>query len=188
MNEIRTFIAVELSDEAKAELSRIQSVFQKNPDNIKWVKPDNIHLTLKFLGNIQENKSEEIENVLKKAVLGIAPFEIVLHGLGVFPGENVPRVLWVGIKDGAKQLTDIADKIETLLAEKGFPKEKRNFSAHLTLGRIKHIKNRTLFKNLLNSVIVKQVSVHVGRIVLFKSKLSSEGALHEVLQVINLTK
>ncbi|MBU0682811.1 MAG: RNA 2',3'-cyclic phosphodiesterase [Candidatus Omnitrophota bacterium] len=187
VNEIRVFIAVELSDEAKAELRRLHSIFQEKPENIKWVKPKNIHLTLKFLGNISESRLLEVKSVIKSAVLGITPFEIVLDGLGVFPGENAPRVLWVGIKEGSRQIADIAEKIESLLAEKSFPKEKRNFRAHLTLGRIKHIKNRILFKDFLHSVTVKPVSVDVSRIVLFKSKLSTKETVYEVLQVFNLT-
>ncbi|HAX62290.1 MAG TPA: RNA 2',3'-cyclic phosphodiesterase, partial [Elusimicrobia bacterium] len=139
---MRLFIAVNIRAETKDKIAGIQSVFKKNCDGIKWTSPENLHLTLKFLGEVDDNKKDLISEKLRQAVIGIKKFEIDFEKIGVFPDETSPRVLWLGAGTGKTELENLAQKVESLLmstAELDFEKEKRPFSAHLTLGRFKSL-------------------------------------------------
>jgi 2'-5' RNA ligase len=181
MNKIRAFIALELSEEARAELLRIEEVLEKAEANVKWVKPESIHLTLKFLGYIQEEKVSSIEKRLGKIASEASPFDIALENIGVFPGWKNARVIWIGLGEGAESVKTLADRVEEAMAEEGFEKEKRSFKSHLTIGRVKSPKNKEKLEKEALSVNVKPASSHISRIVLFKSTLTPKGAIYTPL-------
>lgn len=138
---MRTFIAINLSPEIKKALSLLIDELDKGHKNIRWVRQEGMHLTLKFLGEIGKEKVPEIENVLKMISKKYDPFSLKFKGTGSFPpGMKNPRVLWVGIEE-EETLAALQVHLEGELEKLGFPSERRKFHAHLTLGRVKSLFN-----------------------------------------------
>ncbi|MBL7156718.1 MAG: RNA 2',3'-cyclic phosphodiesterase [Candidatus Omnitrophica bacterium] len=184
---MRTFIALELSDEIKEEFSRLEEKLKTAEADVKWVKPHNIHLTLKFLGDVEESKIGQIKNVLDGISAQNNSFEISLFKLGAFPNLNQLRVLWVGLEKGFSEAEKIANSIEDNLEKIGFPKEKRPFSAHFTLGRVKSGKNKNQLKELISSLEVRPKSCVIKHITLFQSTLTPKGPIYASLHRAKLT-
>ncbi len=185
--KIRSFIALELSDEVLEELERIEAILKEAGADVKWVKPGSIHLTLKFLGNITEEQIPRITERLKEIAFAVPPFDMALDGIGVFPKWSYAKVLWVGAGKGADTVGDLAAQVEEAMAEEGFEKEDRPFSAHLTLGRIRTSKNKGKLRELAGSVDVRPAVSHISRIVLFRSDLSPKGAVYTYLSTAELS-
>ncbi|MGE4357788.1 MAG: RNA 2',3'-cyclic phosphodiesterase [Candidatus Omnitrophota bacterium] len=177
---IRTFIAIEISESLREEFSQLQNELRKSEADVKWVEPKNMHLTLKFLGNTEEKKIEEIERTLRIISDQTKPFAVTFQGLGAFPKLDFPRVIWVGIEKGKEELTQLANKIEKNLISIGFASEKKPYSAHLTLGRVRSFKN----KEKLNKIIKEKLSFQpknslaVNKISFLKSELTPAGPLY----------
>jgi RNA 2',3'-cyclic 3'-phosphodiesterase len=135
--EIRTFIAIELPEKVKTALTSIQRDLKEPGQNfIKWVSPDSIHLTLKFLGNVNIDKVDEIKIAIEEARHRQKPFTIQISEVGAFPNMKNPRVLWVGIAGNIGELIELQKRLDDKLEAVGFTKEKRAFSPHLTLARV----------------------------------------------------
>ena len=136
--KIRVFIGIELSNEVRRKVQEIQSELKPLiRAKVSWAKPENIHITLKFLGEVNVNKIDSIKEELKKVSKMYSLFEMSFRGIGAFPNFRRPRVIWVGVDLGFEFLTQIAKAIEKAMKKFGFPSEGRNFTPHLTLGRIK---------------------------------------------------
>jgi RNA 2',3'-cyclic 3'-phosphodiesterase len=178
---MRTFIALELSQEVRAELSRLEAEIKKAEADVKWVVPENIHLTLKFLGDVDEDKIGRIKETLDGISSGIKSFEISLFKLGGFPNLNYPRVIWVGIDKGCSEVEKIAALVEAKLAELSFEKEDRPFSAHLTIGRVKSGKNKIALKEAISSLSARPASCLISHITLFQSTLTPHGPIYTAL-------
>ncbi len=135
---VRCFLAINLSPETKDFLSEtiehFRPLFRKR---VRWVKPENCHLTLKFLGEIQEEKLASIEKKARDVAKNFSPFELSLSATGVFPNPKFPRVLWLGLKGDLPVLKSLQANIEDSLSTIGFEPEKRPFSPHVTIGRVK---------------------------------------------------
>ena len=135
---MRTFIAIELSEEIKATLAQVQSHLKYSGADVKWVEPTNIHLTMKFLGEIDEKTRENVQSILDEIAKTTKPFEISLKDVGAFPKIEFPRIIWVGLGKGAKESTELANNIDVALStEIGFDKDTRDFVSHLTIGRVR---------------------------------------------------
>ncbi len=136
---IRCFVAVELPDELKARIAEETAFLKKSRADVKWVPPENLHLTLKFLGQVPEERVPELAGLLKEAVRGTEkPFEVAVEGAGVFPGPGSPRVFWVGIRDPHMLLAGLARRVDEELLKAGYgQQEKGAFVPHLTLGRLR---------------------------------------------------
>jgi len=179
---MRTFIAIKIPDIVKSELIQITDKLKSSRADLKWVKPEGIHLTLKFLGNIDEQKATEVKEVLNKVVKAEVPFEIRLEGLGAFPKPASPRVIWAGVKEGAQNTINLAKNLEEQLEKIGFEKERRSFHPHLTLGRLRSPQNKGKLSNLLESTKFKSSSIiKVARLNLIQSTLTPTGAIYTVL-------
>lgn len=178
---MRTFIALELSEEIKEELGRLQDELKAADAEVKWVKPQNIHLTLKFIGNAEESKIEEIKKILESISSQNHPFEISLFRPGAFPELNRPRVIWVGIDKGCAEVEKIAKIVSDELEKTGFPKEERPFSAHLTLGRVKSGRNKARLKEKILSLETRPTSSAINHITFFRSTLTPSGAIYTAL-------
>lgn len=185
---MRTFIAIELDKEIKKALSKIQDELKTTQADVKWVEPENIHLTLKFLGEIEENKIPRISQILKDISSQTKAFMIALSELGAFGGLKYPRVVWIGIREGKTELSKLAGLIEDSLAQLKFPKEKRGFSAHFTLGRFRSGKNKDILCQKLNTTQVPELRQEIRSIILFKSILTSKGPLYEKISEENFKK
>src|SRR3990167_10081867 len=131
---IRTFIAIELPAKIIGGLKEIQDELKDGTNKVTWVKPENIHLTIKFLGDIEADKIDSIAGLLKSAAAKNRSFDISVKGVGGFPTIDNPRVLWVGIEEGNVNLSALYNNIEDALSAIGFEKEERPFKPHLTLG------------------------------------------------------
>ena len=184
---MRTFIALDLSDSMKKELTRLQEELKKAGSDVKWVNPLNIHLTLKFLGNVEESKIDEIKAILDGISQKNNAYELSLFNLGSFPSLNQLRVLWAGIDKGCSETEKIAEEIENGLEKIGFPKETRPFSAHLTIGRVRSGKNKAKLKEIITSLQVNPETCQIKSVTLYQSKLTPKGPIYTPLHVANLT-
>jgi len=133
---IRTFIAIELPENIHNKLQKLQDDLRASMPDVRWTKPTNIHLTLKFLGDVEASRIDRIGEILKGIARNYSPFEMNLAGIGAFPNSRKPSIIWTGVEKGAGQLIEIAKNIESAMEKIGFPKEKRPFKPHLTVGRI----------------------------------------------------
>lgn len=187
MEKVRTFIAIKLTPEIISNISGVQEELKKSVIEVKWVKPENIHLTLKFLGHITPEELEKVKLATRETLKPFAPFEVSVSGLGAFPKIEYPRVIWVGIDKGKKELTKIASRIEENLAKIGFAKEKRGFSPHLTLGRVKSPKGRKRSIETFTKLKASNLgSMRVTKISIMKSELRPLGPVYTSLEEIDL--
>jgi 2'-5' RNA ligase len=187
---MRTFIAIELPENIKTTLSRLQDKLKQCGADVKWVEPHNIHLTLKFLGEIEDSKLEKINQIIKDTAENKLKFEITLAGLGVFPNINHPKIIWVGIKNGDNETKLIAEELEEKLQRLNIPKEERQFSGHITIGRIKSWLNKDKLigglSTLRDDLPKEKISFIADKITLFKSSLKPNGPIYEVLKEVTL--
>ena len=152
---------------------------------MKWVKPENIHLTLKFLGEVTDEHIDKVKEALDRIAAGLKPFDISLSNLGAFPKLDFAKVVWVGIEKGKQATEDIAGKIEIELEKLGFAKEGREFSAHLTIGRVRSGKNKEELKKQVLSAHSSELIAHsqqpVNTIILYQSTLTPRGPIYTAL-------
>lgn len=184
----RLFIAIELPDDIIKKLEDLQEQIKKGcKAKVSWSNPENIHLTLKFLGNVKEDVIDKIKSCIENACSGMNQFMLEALGVGCFPNPNNPRVIWVGIKTYNNFLDSVYERLETGLNNIGFEKEKRRFQPHLTLGRIRHIdKDAGLKTSVDKSKDFAIGEFMVKSIILFKSELNPEGAVYTKLFEYNL--
>ncbi|MCX7719912.1 MAG: RNA 2',3'-cyclic phosphodiesterase [Dictyoglomus thermophilum] len=180
----RLFIAIELEDSIKDHILSFQKELKNSVlGDVKWVERENFHLTIKFLGETPENLIDDIKGILDETSYYFEPFYISLEGFGAFPSLKSPRVLWIGIEEGLGGLEKVFDFIEKRLVKKGFRKEDRPFSPHLTLGRVKDRDVR-----ILKDLLFDKEVVLVSSITLFESKLTPEGPIYTPIYRVNLGK
>jgi len=185
---IRSFISINLPDEIKKRLSEIISDLKKHDADIKWVSPDSIHLTLKFLGNIEASIAATIIEKLQKKIASYEPFYIKIAGVGCFPSEKRPRVIWVGI-EGPDTIRRLQTDIETEMSGLGFEPEDRPFSPHLTIGRVRSMRGMAGVMNRFRDFSNADLgSMEVSGIHLMKSDLKPSGAIYSVLGDIQFNK
>lgn len=186
MERLRIFFAIELPREVKGELSRLQAELKSPNLSAKWVSPENIHLTIKFLGSVDSGKIAEIKRSLKQCLKDEKNFSFRLNGLGVFPSSSRPRVVWVGVEEEDEKLKRIAEKIEAALEEIGFPREKRKFSAHVTLARIKREENPGELKRKMEGKGYSSHPIRISKIAIMKSDLTPKGPIYTKLNEVRL--
>lgn len=179
---MRTFIAIDLSPEIKKTLSLLIEELDKGNRNIRWVRQEGMHLTLKFLGEIGRERIQEIENVLKRISRKYEPLVLKFKGTGSFPpGKKNPRVLWVGIEEG-EILSALQAHLEEELEKLGFPRELRKFHPHLTLGRVKSFFNLRETLSLFEKYRERDFGeMKAEKITFFQSILKPTGAEYSVL-------
>jgi 2'-5' RNA ligase len=184
---LRTFIAIELDQPLRIALRQIQDRFKRQAPagSVKWVAPDGIHLTLKFLGDTPQSRLPEIEDALRTACTGFAPFEVTVEGRGCFPNTRRPRVVWVAVRDRGQMLVRLQAAVEKHVAALGWPPEARAFSPHLTLGRVaRGADSRTAAAvgQVVEKSVVEQIGVQrVTGVSLIRSDLRPTGAVYTPL-------
>jgi 2'-5' RNA ligase len=180
--KIRTFIAIRLPDTVLHAMGKTQEALKRHHFSIRWVRPQGIHLTLKFLGDIEEKDVALVGAAMVKACSGIQPFTLRGQGTGVFPNVKRPRVVWAGVTGDVPMLLDLQKCLEDALAEIGFARENRRFKGHLTLGRVKGRLDSGHFGKVLSELdAFTTESFEVNRLILYKSTLRPQGALYERL-------
>ncbi|HJX69951.1 MAG TPA: RNA 2',3'-cyclic phosphodiesterase [Dehalococcoidia bacterium] len=191
MEQIRSFIAIELPSEIKAELVSLEERLKAGRYLfVKWVDPESIHLTLKFLGNIAQTTVPEIIEAVARVAQPISPFHLQIGGLGAFPNWRRPQVVWVGVGGEVEKLAVLQRGIDSALSPLGFPPESRSFSPHLTLGRFRERvlpKERQSFAQWACSVKFEaSLSFEVNALSLMKSQLTPSGAIYSQLAAMRL--
>ncbi|MBI3930625.1 MAG: RNA 2',3'-cyclic phosphodiesterase [Chloroflexi bacterium] len=192
MEQIRSFIAIELPDELKLELDRLETRLKSaKPSGVKWVDPDSIHLTLKFLGNIAIDRTAEITRAIEEAARVVTPFHLEVKDLGVFPNLKRVRVAWVGISGEVDKLIQLQQGIESNLTSLGFAPESRPFTSHLTLARLGNqasLDERQKFGQLIASTRFEGGAINVDAISLMRSQLTRAGAIYSRISSVGLKK
>jgi 2'-5' RNA ligase len=185
---LRAFVALILPEEIVDYLVRIQRSLKSKGVSIGWVRPENLHLTIKFLGDMPESDVPRAADALQKAVDGMPAFELTVQGMGVFPGIKRPRVLWVGLGGAPHLLKQLHGRLEAALEPMGVMPDKRGFTAHLTLGRIrKRIDPNRLLTVMVDAGGFAPKSFFAQRLALFKSDLQPRGAIYTPLSEVVLT-
>jgi 2'-5' RNA ligase len=183
---IRTFIAVELTDLVREQIFRLEQPLRKEGAKVGWVKPENLHLTLKFLGDVQATRIDDVVEATQEAVQGKKPFILCFSGLGVFPNLKRPRVVWIGIERGTDSLGKIQRELEERLFQRGFPREEREFSPHLTIGRVKSQRGIGGLVSKLEKTEFESEKIEVEQVVVVRSDLRPTGAVYTPLGICRL--
>ena len=186
---IRSFIAFELPAAVTSLLDNVQQELKALRLTARWVRPQNIHLTLKFLGNINSGDIESIGQAMADAAGDCATFTLTVGGIGFFPGIKRPRVIWVGLGGATDALRNFQRNLENRLATIGFPSEKRPFKAHLTLARIRQAVNPNILGQTIQDYSdLGNLKFSVDRIILFQSDLKPSGSVYSQLKLVELGK
>lgn len=190
-DDLRLFVAIELPGEVRTALNDLQHELQRQPglNALRWVRPEGIHITLKFLGERPADHRMPIDVAVQNAVAGIPPFDLRLGRLGTF-GDNAPRVLWIDVEGDIETLQRLQSQVERELRPLGFPTEKRPFSPHLTLARIQPERSRSVAAALQRTIAEAApptAVIPVRQIALMKSDLRPTGAVYTQLLTAPLT-
>ena len=186
MSLVRTFIAVDLPREAKTQIADIIGELRPLGSAVRWVRPEGLHLTLKFLGEIPEEQLTTVYSAVEQGVAGIASFSFDMAELGGFPNLSRHRVIWVGVRSGTESLKRLHQWIEPQLAQCGFPRDKRSFSPHLTIGRVKTPRGLQPILDRLSTVTYRSWEIPVSAVKVMRSQLKPTGAEYSALKVIDL--
>jgi 2'-5' RNA ligase len=192
MEQIRSFIAIELPQELKLELGRLQASLKVDKPRIKWVNPEGMHLTLKFLGNVPIPKIDAIIQVTSESAKKVPPFQLEVGHLGAFPSLKRVQVVWVGLGGELDRIKQLHKLLEAGLSRLGFTAEKRPFSPHLTLARVGNeasAEERQRFGELIAAAGFEMDEViTVNSIALMRSQLTSKGAIYSKISSAGLKR
>ena len=190
---MRTFLAINIPDRIENQL---QATIRRMEDfvpaqAVRWVRPNSAHLTLKFLGEIKPEFIGQIEAVVSPLVQGLKPMNLSVGGVGVFPNLKRPRVLWVGVEDQADSLRSLRNQLQESFEEYGFEAERRRFTPHLTLGRVKRGTSTGTMHQITQSLAEFELGVlgviKAEALILFESKLSPQGASYRALRTFEFS-
>lgn len=148
---MRVFISIEIDSEIKKKLSEYMSMLKRTGADVKWISPENIHLTLKFIGNIEKDSLIDLNKIINDAVSCTGPFSISIGNIGAFPSLKKPRVVFVCVQEKGNDLLQIYEKLNKGVERLGIVKESKKYVGHITLGRVKSQKNISKLKEMLNS-------------------------------------
>lgn len=179
---MRLFTAIALSEKQKKEVLILQNRLREYLEGVRWVRPEALHLTLKFLGETDEAVLPAVKEAMDETTADEGRFSVSLRKSGVFPGPSKARVLWVGLDDSAPLVTALAEKLDRNLSGKGFAPEKRPYRPHLTIGRLRYpLPKKTIEKFISEENSFQSSPVTAEEIVLFESKLLRDGAVYRPL-------
>lgn len=179
---MRAFVAITLPDAQRRTLATLQRALAESRADVKWVEPANLHLTLKFLGEIEEGQRRTVETFLQRVAARQEPFAMSLEELGAFPSPTAPRVIWVGVGQGRTEAAGLAEAIDQESVAIGVPKEERSFAAHITIGRVRSPRNRdALTRRLREATWHPPPPWRVAAVTLYQSVLSPQGPTYTVL-------
>jgi 2'-5' RNA ligase len=192
VDEIRSFIAIELPEAVKLNLSQLEAKLKSGRQtSIKWVAPDSIHLTLKFLGNIVVESIKDITQAMAEAAQGIPPFRLEVKDLGVFPNLKRVQVAWVGLQGEVDKLSQLQQRLDANLSRLGFAPEGRPFTPHLTIARLRDNASpaeRQAFGQVITSTRFEAGAFTVDALNLMKSQLTREGPIYSRIGQVGFTK
>jgi RNA 2',3'-cyclic 3'-phosphodiesterase len=183
---VRLFVAIELPEEIREGLRRLLAELRSLTLPVRWVRPEGIHLTLQFLGEVGEERREPIAAALREVAGLPAPFRLQVEGAGTFPAHGAPRVIWAGIGGEIDPLRLLQEGVGETLRPLGFETERRPFTPHLTLGRVKGKGRGDWRAELQRRAAARPGEFEVREMVLFQSRLEAAGACYDALERIGL--
>jgi len=182
----RLFIAANISEQTRSLIRAVQSELHFLKNDIRFVYPINVHLTLKFLGDVQEKRISQIIDLVESSVSSFQNFTYICEGTGIFPNAKRPRVLWLGITDGSEYLKQLATLLNKTLKDMPVKQEDKEYRSHITLGRVKGFKEGNLKLNEFLNYRYGKITNHVSEIVLFESILRPKGAIYKPIHRFKL--
>jgi 2'-5' RNA ligase len=184
---LRSFLAIELPESILRRIGEVQRDLKSSRADVRWVSPQNIHLTLKFFGNIEESKIDSIAQSIEEPARTFSPIGITVRGMGAFPGLKSPRVIWIGLHDEKKVLVSFQKQLDGELQKIGFQPEDRPFHPHLTLGRMRSNRGKDELVTEMEKYREEEFgSFQTDRVILLKSDLRPEGPIYTPLREIRL--
>jgi 2'-5' RNA ligase len=188
MNKIRTFIAVDVSEAVRRRAARLIELLRAGGGEVKWVEPQNMHLTLQFLGDVAQADVPPVCQAVERAVAGFPPCQISLLGAGAFPHPGRPSTIWIGVAEGAKELAAVQRAVQRALKPLGFPPERRAFHPHLTIGRIRRAGPAAhgLSQSLREQQSFDAGSTTIDQVVVYASYLDRAGPTYQAMSRITL--
>ena len=183
---MRLFIAIPVEPSIKKRMIELQDQIDTSSAKVRWSTMDQLHLTLKFLGDVSESDVDSIITIMERSVTGIKPFDLMIGGVGCFHSRNAVRTIWVGGTEKSGSLLLATKALESRLAEIGFKKEIRTFSVHFTIGRVKYDNTRGILRRNIEATHFENISQTVNSIVLYKSDLCPDGAKYTSVHNIKL--
>lgn len=189
MEQIRTFIAVDVAEEVRQQAGQLIETLRRVDDTVKWVDPQNMHLTLKFLGDVPQGEVTAVCQAVAEAVADQGPFAMLLKGAGAFPSIARPRTVWLGVVQGREELCSLQVAIDRALKKLGYPKETRRFEPHLTIGRIRRggPALAELSQRLREQQAYEAGETSVGEVVVYASYLDRTGPTYQAMSRAALT-
>lgn len=186
---VRSFIAILLDDPVRAAVAAEVERLKPLAHSVSWVAPQNLHLSLKFLGEVEVAALEAAKEALAEAASEAEPFTLTFHGLGAFPGLARPRVIWVGVAQGARECQAIQARVEAALAQRGMPKEARPYTPHLTIARVRAPRGLAGLQQAIARDARREFGqVGVTSISLMRSELHPEGARYTELYTASFSR
>jgi len=185
---IRTFICIEIPETIRVRIAALQNELRQAEAQVSWTKPSNIHLSLKFLGDVPASRIESVLAATGLAAAAHGAFEIEVRGAGCFPSPRSPRVLWVGVSGGLNPLRELQASIEDELARSGFAREPKPFSPHLTIGRVRPGRTSSQVAEELMLRRFEPESFRAGAMIVMRSDLNPAGSIYTPLGVVPLGK
>lgn len=186
---IRSFVAIPIPDNIKKNVQDFIEPLRVHDSSIRWVKPEGIHITLKFLGDVEEERFEREFFPEFTQLLGpFQPITVLIQGVGQFPPHGNPRIFWAGVEKGVQPLVNLAEAVDNFFEPFGFAKEKRKFSAHLTIGRVKQKPSSGFFKTWHKESFPLFGEFVADKVVFYRSELTKSGAVYSVLHEFNLNQ
>lgn len=183
---IRTFICLEIPASIKERIAALQNSLRGIDAQVSWVKPENIHLTIRFLGDVPTERIDSVREAAGRAALLVNSFEIEVGGAGCFPSKKNPRVLWIGLASITEPLKQLRRAVEDELAREGFAREERGFSPHLTIGRLRAPRNAAKIAEELIIAGLEGEIFRAEEVIVMRSDLSPGGSIYTTLAVIKL--
>jgi 2'-5' RNA ligase len=184
----RTFVAAEISGPIRARAGELITALRGTTADVKWVEPHNLHLTLKFLGEVHEREITQVCRTVARGAAQVERFELEVRGAGAFPTAARPRTVWLGASAGAEPMIALHDRVEAALAELGYREEHRRFQPHLTIGRVRGAGPGIAE---LGQILVEQADFEAGsmtveKVTVFCSTLTADGPIYEVIGTARL--
>jgi RNA 2',3'-cyclic 3'-phosphodiesterase len=183
---VRTFICIEIPESIKERIAELQRGLRRADAQVSWTKPSNIHLTLKFLGDVTRSRIERVSRAVERAASSSLPFEIEVGPTGCFPSPRSPRVLWIGLTGLPGSLKQLHECIEDELFREGFPREAKRFSPHLTIGRVRAPKNASRLAEELLATGFEPETFQAHEVIVMRSELKPTGSVYTPQAAITL--
>ncbi len=183
---MRLFVAIEFSDRVRKTLKKVQDKLRPRCDGVRWTPVEQVHVTVKFLGEVPDPKVMGVADAMKRAVANVAPFTVAVGECGCFPPKGRVRIVWAGMKEESGELARCAQAVEDEMEKLGFARERRRFSPHVTIGRVREDRSDGRNRSVVEAHSFDPVEQNVSAIRLMSSVLSPQGPTYTPVSTVNL--